>query len=149
MVFAGLYPSDNKDFENLKAALEKLSLNDAALVYEPETSLALGSGFRCGFLGLLHMEVVQERLEDEFDLDIMCTAPSVVYEVTFTDGTSQFIQNPADFPKDRTKIKETKEPFADVNIMTPKDFVGNIMTLCQNRRGIYDNMVNIDETRGE
>ena len=149
MVFAGLYPSDNKDFENLKAALEKLSLNDAALVYEPETSLALGSGFRCGFLGLLHMEVVQERLEDEFDLDIMCTAPSVVYEVTFTDGTSQFIQNPADFPKDRTKIKETKEPFADVNIMTPKDFVGNIMTLCQNRRGIYDNMVYIDETRVE
>ena len=149
MVFAGLYPSDNKDFENLKAALEKLSLNDAALVYEPETSLALGSGFRCGFLGLLHMEVVQERLEDEFDLDIMCTAPSVVYEVTFTDGTSQFIQNPADFPKDRTKIKETKEPVADVNIMTPKDFVGNIMTLCQNRRGIYDNMVYIDETRVE
>ena len=149
MVFAGLYPSDNKDFENLKAALEKLSLNDAALVYEPETSLALGSGFRCGFLGLLHMEVVQERLEDEFGLDIMCTAPSVVYEVTFTDGTSQFIQNPADFPKDRTKIKETKEPFADVNIMTPKDFVGNIMTLCQNRRGIYDNMVYIDETRVE
>ena len=149
MVFAGLYPSDNKDFENLKAALEKLSLNDAALVYEPETSLALGSGFRCGFLGLLHMEVVQERLEDEFDLDIMCTAPSVVYEVTFTDGTSQFIQNPADFPKDRTKIKETKEPFADVNIMTPKDFVGNIMTLCQNRRGIYDNMIYIDETRVE
>ena len=149
MVFAGLYPSDNKDFENLKAALEKLSLNDAALVYEPETSLALGSGFRCGFLGLLHMEVVQERLEDEFDLDIMCTAPSVVYEVTFTDGTSQFIQTPADFPKDRTKIKETKEPFADVNIMTPKDFVGNIMTLCQNRRGIYDNMVYIDETRVE
>ncbi|MDY3265715.1 MAG: translation elongation factor 4 [Candidatus Enterosoma sp.] len=149
MVFAGLYPSDNKDFENLKAALEKLSLNDAALVYEPETSLALGSGFRCGFLGLLHMEVVQERLEDEFDLDIMCTAPSVVYEVTFTDGTSQFIQNPADFPKDRTKIKETKEPFADINIMTPKDFVGNIMTLCQNRRGIYDNMVYIDETRVE
>ena len=149
MVFAGLYPSDNKDFENLKAALEKLSLNDAALVYEPETSLALGSGFRCGFLGLLHMEVVQERLEDEFDLDIMCTAPSVVYEVTFTDGTSQFIQNPADFPKDRTKIKETKEPFADVNIMTPKDVVGNIMTLFQNRRGIYDNMVYIDETRVE
>ena len=136
MVFAGLYPSDNKDFENLKAALEKLSLNDAALVYEPETSLALGSGFRCGFLGLLHMEVVQERLEDEFDLDIMCTAPSVVYEVTFTDGTSQFIQNPADFPKDRTKIKETKDPFADVNIMTWKGVVGNIMSLCQNRRGV-------------
>ncbi len=147
MVFAGLYPSDNKDFENLKAALDKLSLNDSALVYEPETSVALGSGFRCGFLGLLHMEVVQERLEDEFDLDIMCTAPSVVYEIVFTDGTRQFIQNPADFPRDRTKIKETYEPFAKVNIMAPKDFVGNIMTLCQNRRAEYDTMTYIDETR--
>ncbi len=147
MVFAGLYPSDNKDFENLHAALDKLSLNDAALVYEPETSIALGSGFRCGFLGLLHMEVVQERLEDEFDLDIMCTAPSVVYEVKYTDGKTEMIQNPADFPKDKTKVKETSEPFADVNIMVPKDFVGNVMTLCQNRRGIYDVMNYIDETR--
>ncbi len=149
MVFAGLYPSDNKDFENLHNALDKLSLNDAALVYEPETSVALGSGFRCGFLGLLHMEVVQERLEEEFDLDIMCTAPSVVYEVTFTDGTVEYIQNPADFPRDRTKIKETAEPFADVTIMAPKDFVGNIMTLCQARRGIFDVMNYIDETRVE
>ena len=147
MVFAGLYPSENKDFENLHAALDKLSLNDAALVYEPETSIALGSGFRCGFLGLLHMEVVQERLEEEFDLDIMATAPSVVYEVTFTDGRTEMIQNPADFPKDKTKVKETAEPFADVNIMVPKDFVGNVMTLCQNRRGIYDVMNYIDETR--
>ncbi len=149
MVYAGLYPSDNKDFENLHNALDKLSLNDSALVYEPETSVALGSGFRCGFLGLLHMEVVQERLEEEFDLDLMCTAPSVVYQVVFTDGTEEFIQNPADFPKDRTKIKETSEPFADVTIMSPKDFVGNIMTLCQNRRGIYDTMTYIDETRVE
>lgn len=149
MVFAGLYPSDNKDFENLHNALDKLSLNDSALVYEPETSVALGSGFRCGFLGLLHMEVVQERLEEEFDLDIMCTAPSVVYEVTFTDDTTEFIQNPADFPKDRTKIKETAEPFANVVIMAPKDFVGNIMTLCQNRRGVFDVMTYIDETRVE
>ncbi len=149
MVFAGLYPSDNKDFENLHNALDKLSLNDAALVYEPETSVALGSGFRCGFLGLLHMEVVQERLEEEFDLDIMCTAPSVVYEVTYTDGTVEYIQNPADFPRDRTKIKETAEPFADVVIMAPKDFVGNIMTLCQARRGIFDVMNYIDETRVE
>lgn len=149
MVFAGLYPSDNKDFENLHAALDKLSLNDSALVYEPETSVALGSGFRCGFLGLLHMEVVQERLEEEFDLDIMCTAPSVVYEIAFTDGRHEFIQNPADFPKDRTKIKETFEPFAKVNIMAPKDFVGNIMTLCQNRRGEYETMTYIDETRVE
>lgn len=149
MVYAGLYPSDNKDFENLHNALDKLSLNDSALVYEPETSVALGSGFRCGFLGLLHMEVVQERLEEEFDLDIMCTAPSVVYEVTFTDNTTEFIQNPADFPKDRTKIKETAEPFADVTIMAPKDFVGNIMTLCQARRGVFDVMNYIDETRVE
>ncbi len=147
MVFAGLYPSDNKDFENLHSALDKLSLNDAALVYEPETSIALGSGFRCGFLGLLHMEVVQERLETEFDLDLMATAPSVVYEVHFTDGSTKMIQNPAEFPKDKTKVKETLEPFADVNIMVPKDFVGNVMTLCQNRRGIFDVMNYIDETR--
>lgn len=147
MVFAGIYPSDNRDFENLHAALDKLSLNDAALVYEPETSVALGSGFRCGFLGLLHMEVVQERLEEEFDLDLMATAPSVVYEVDFTDGHTEMIQNPADFPKDRTLIKSTKEPFAKVSIMTPKDYVGNIMTLCQNRRGEYLSMDYIDETR--
>ncbi len=147
MVYAGLYPSDNQDFENLHNALDKLSLNDAALVYEPETSAALGSGFRCGFLGLLHMEVVQERLEEEFDLDIVATAPSVVYEIITTDGTTEFIQNPADFPKDRTKIRTSLEPFAEVRIMTPKDFVGNIMTLCQNKRGIYNSMSYIDETR--
>ncbi|QOS39610.1 elongation factor 4 [Treponema rectale] len=147
MVFAGLYPSDNKDFENLKSALEKLSLNDSALVFEPETSIALGSGFRCGFLGLLHMEVVQERLEEEFDLDIMATAPSVVYEVHFTDGSMKMIQNPADFPRDKTKVRSTSEPFADVKVMVPKDYVGNVMTLCQNRRGEYDTMHYIDETR--
>ncbi|MFA6829775.1 MAG: translation elongation factor 4 [Bacilli bacterium] len=147
MVFAGLYPSDNKDFENLHNALDKLSLNDSALVYEPETSVALGSGFRCGFLGLLHMEVIQERLEQEYDLDLVCTAPSVVYEITYTDDRVEFIQNPADFPKDRTKIKQTKEPFAKVEIMTPKDYVGNIMTLCQNKRGEYHVMNYIDETR--
>ncbi len=147
MVFAGLYPSDNKDFENLKAALEKLSLNDSSLVFEPETSVALGSGFRCGFLGLLHMEVIQERLEEEFDLDIMATAPSVVYEVDFTDGHTEMIQNPADFPKDHSKIKKTAEPFAEASIMTPKEFVGNIMTLCQNRRGVYLSMSYVDETR--
>ncbi len=147
MVFAGLYPSDNGDFENLHNALDKLSLNDAALVYEPETSAALGSGFRCGFLGLLHMEVIQERLEDEYDIDLLCSAPSVVYKVVFTDGHQEMIQNPADFPKDRTKVKETYEPFAKVEIMTPKQYVGNIMTLCQNRRGEYLNMSYIDETR--
>ena len=147
MVYAGLYPSDNKDFENLHNALDKLSLNDSALVYEPETSVALGSGFRCGFLGLLHMEVIQERLEQEYDLDLVCTAPSVVYEVEFTDGTHTMIQNPAEFPKDKTKIKKTEEPFANVEIMTPKDYVGNIMTLCQNKRGEYINMDYFDETR--
>lgn len=149
MVFAGLYPSDNKDFENLHSALDKLSLNDASLVYEPETSVALGSGFRCGFLGLLHMEVIQQRLEDEFDLDILATAPSVVYQVTYTNSEVEMIQNPADFPKDKTKIKKTAEPFADVRIMTPKDFVGAVMNLCQNRRGEYDKMVYIDESRVE
>jgi GTP-binding protein LepA len=147
MVFAGFYPSDNKDFENLHNALDKLSLNDSSLVYEPETSVALGSGFRCGFLGLLHLEVVQERLEQEFDLDIMATAPSVVYEVTFNDGHVEMIQNPADFPKDRTLVKETKEPFAKVSVMVPKDFTGNVMTLCQNRRGEFLEMVYVDETR--
>lgn len=147
MVYAGLYPSDNKDFENLHNALDKLSLNDAALVYEPETSVALGSGFRCGFLGLLHMEVIQERLEEEYNLDLVCTAPSVVYEIIFTDNHKELIQNPADFPKDRTKIKETYEPFAKVEVMAPKDFVGNIMTLCQNKRGEFINMNYIDETR--
>lgn len=149
MVYAGFYPSDNKDFENLHNALDKLSLNDASLVYEPETSIALGSGFRCGFLGLLHLEVIQERLENEFDLDIRATAPSVVYEVKRTDGTTEWISNPADFPRDRTKIKQTLEPFADVKIRAPKIFVGNIRTLCQNRRGQYNNRVYIDETRVE
>ena len=149
MVYAGFYPSDNKDFENLHNALDKLSLNDAALVYEPETSVALGSGFRCGFLGLLHLEVVQERLENEFGLDIRATAPSVVYEVKRTNGTTQWIANPADFPRDRTKIKQTLEPFANVKIRTPKTYVGNVMTLCQNRRGQYQNRVYIDETRVE
>ena len=149
MVYAGLYPSENQDFENLHNALDKLSLNDAALVYEPETSIALGSGFRCGFLGLLHMEVIQERLEDEYDLDLVCTAPSVVYEVCYTDGHVERIQNPADFPKDRTKIKSTSEPFADVKVMAPKEFLGNIMTLCQNKRGEFKNMTYIDETRVE
>ena len=147
MVYAGLYPSDNKDFENLHNALDKLSLNDAALVYEPETSIALGSGFRCGFLGLLHMEVIQARLEDEYDIDLLCTAPSVVYEVVFTDGTRKFIQNPADFPTDHTKIKETYEPYCKVEIMTPKDYLGNIMTLCEKKRGDYISLDYVDDTR--
>ena len=147
MVYAGFYPSDNQDYENLHNALDKLALNDSSLVYEPETSVALGSGFRCGFLGLLHMEVIQERLEGEYDLDILATAPSVVYEVTYSDNTKAFISNPADFPKDRAKIKSTKEPFADVEIMLPKEYVGNVMTLCQNKRGVFNVMDYIDETR--
>lgn len=149
MVYAGLYPSDNKDFENLHDALDKLSLNDAALVYQPETSVALGSGFRCGFEGILHMEVIQERLEEEYDLDLVCTAPSVVYEIENTDGSIDCIQNPAEFPSDRTKIKSTSEPFAHVFVMSPKEYIGNIMSLCQNRRGIFLNMSYIDESRAK
>lgn len=149
MVYAGFYPSENKDYENLHSALDRLSLNDASLVYEPETSIALGSGFRCGFLGLLHMEVIQERLENEFDLDILATAPSVVYKIEYNDGSIKSVSNPADFPKDKTKIKSTEEPFADVKIMTPVAYIGPVMTLCQNRRGIFDKMVYIDQTRAE
>ena len=147
MVFAGLYPSDNADFEKLHEALDKLALNDSALVYEPETSLALGSGFRCGFLGILHIEVIQERLESEYNLDLVCTAPSVVYKVVFSDGHEESISNPSDFPKDRTKIKNVSEPYCKANIMAPKEYVGNIMTLCENKRADYINMEYIDETR--
>ncbi len=147
MVFAGLYPSDNADFEKLHEALDKLALNDSALVYEPETSLALGSGFRCGFLGILHIEVIQERLESEYNLDLVCTAPSVVYKVVFSDGHEESISNPSDFPKDRTKIRNVSEPYCKANIMAPKEYVGNIMTLCENKRADYINMEYIDETR--
>ena len=147
MVFAGLYPSDNADFEKLHEALDKLALNDSALEYEPETSLALGSGFRCGFLGILHIEVIQERLESEYNLDLVCTAPSVVYKVVFSDGHEESISNPSDFPKDRTKIKNVSEPYCKAIIMAPKEYVGNIMTLCENKRADYINMEYIDETR--
>lgn len=147
MVYAGLYPSDNADFEKLHEALDKLALNDSALVYEPETSLALGSGFRCGFLGILHIEVIQERLEAEYNLDLVCTAPSVIYKVVFSDGHEESISNPSDFPKDRTKIKSVSEPFCKANIMSPKEYVGNIMTLCENKRAQFISMDYIDETR--
>lgn len=147
MVYSGLYPSENKDFEKLRDALAKLSLNDASLVYEPETSVALGSGFRCGFLGLLHMSVVQERLEDDYDLDLICTAPSVVYELTFTDGTVKMIQNPCDFPEDASIIKKAREPFVKAEIMTPNDFIGPLMQLCENRRGKYLSMDYVDTKR--
>lgn len=147
MVYSGLYPSDNKDFEKLKDALQKLALNDASLVFEPETSNALGSGFRCGFLGLLHMSVVQERLEDDYGLDLICTSPSVVYELTFTDGTIKMIQNPCDFPEDASLIKKAREPYVTAEVMTPNDFVGPLMQLCENRRGKYISMDYIDTKR--
>jgi GTP-binding protein LepA len=146
MVYAGLYPSDNKDFENLRVALEKLALNDASLVYEPETSDALGSGFRCGFLGLLHLDVIQERLENEYGLDLICTAPSVVYRLTLKDQSVVLLQNPSAFP-DPSKIDKEEEPYAKAEIMTPKEYMGSIMNLCQNRRGTYISTEFIDEKR--
>ena len=146
MVYCGLYPMDGSDYENLKVALEKLQLNDAALEYEPETSNALGSGFRCGFLGLLHLEIIEERLDREFDLSLITTAPSVIYQVYKTDGEVISIYNPSDLPP-QTQISKIEEPFVDASIMVPKDFVGNVMTLCQDRRGIYVDMQYLDENR--
>ena len=146
MVYCGLYPMDGSDYENLKVALEKLQLNDAALEYEPETSSALGSGFRCGFLGLLHLEIIEERLDREFDLSLITTAPSVIYKVYKTDGEIMEIYNPSDLPP-QTQINKIEEPYVDASIMVPKDFVGNVMTLCQDRRGIYVDMQYLDENR--
>lgn len=148
MVYAGMYPTDNKDFENLRVALEKLSLNDSSLVYEPETSVALGSGFRCGFLGLLHMDVVQERLENEYNLDLICTAPSVVYRITLKDGTVMMIQNPCSYP-DPSLIAKEEEPYCKATIMTPKEYMGPIMNLCQGRRGTFISTQFVDEKRIE
>ena len=146
MVYCGLYPMDGSDYENLKVALEKLQLNDAALEYEPETSSALGSGFRCGFLGLLHLEIIEERLDREFDLSLITTAPSVIYKVYKTDGEIEEIYNPSDLPP-QTQINKIEEPYVDASIMVPKDFVGNVMTLCQDRRGLYVDMQYLDENR--
>ena len=146
MVYCGLYPMDGSDYENLKIALEKLQLNDAALEYEPETSVALGSGFRCGFLGLLHLEIIEERLDREFDLSLITTAPSVIYKVYKTDGELIQIYNPSDLPEP-AKISKMEEPYVDASIMVPKDFVGNVMGLCQDRRGIYIDMQYLDENR--
>ena len=146
MVYCGLYPMDGADYENLKIALEKLQLNDAALEFEPETSSALGSGFRCGFLGLLHLEVIEERLDREFDLSLITTAPSVIYKVYKTDGTVENLYNPSDLP-DATDINHIEEPYVDANIMAPKEYVGNVMDLCQQRRGIYIDMKYLDENR--
>ncbi len=146
MVYCGLYPMDGSDYENLKIALEKLQLNDAALEYGPETSVALGSGFRCGFLGLLHLEIIEERLDREFDLSLITTAPSVIYKVYKTDGELIQIYNPSDLPEP-AKISKMEEPYVDASIMVPKDFVGNVMGLCQDRRGIYIDMQYLDENR--
>jgi len=146
MVYCGVYPLDGGDYENLKVALEKLKLNDAALSYEAETSIALGFGFRCGFLGLLHLEIVQERLEREFDLNLITTAPSVIYKVYKKDGTMIELYNPVDLPPVQD-IDYIEEPMMKAEIMLPKDFVGNVMEICQERRGIYIDMKYLDETR--
>ena len=146
MVYAGLYPTDNAKFNDLRDALEKLQLNDAALTFEPESSQALGFGFRCGFLGLLHMDVIQERLEREFDLDLITTAPSVTYHVDMHDGSMKEVENPADMP-DVTEIKDIKEPFVKASIMVPNDYVGAVMELCQRKRGQFDTMEYLSDTR--
>ena len=146
MVYCGLYPVDGSDYENLKVALEKLQLNDASLEYEPETSNALGFGFRCGFLGLLHLEIIEERLDREFDLSLITTSQSVIYKVYKTDGTMKELYNPADLPPPN-EISYMEEPFVTAQIMTPKEYVGKIMEICQNRRGIYIDMKYLDEHR--
>ncbi len=146
MVYCGLYPVDGSDYENLKVALEKLKLNDAALEYEPETSAALGFGFRCGFLGLLHLEIIEERLDREFNLSLITTSPSVIYKVYKTDGTMCEIYNPSDLPP-TDEISRIEEPFVEAEILTPKEYVGNLMEICQNRRGIYIDMKYLDPTR--
>ena len=145
-VFCGIYPADGSEYDDLRDALEKLGLNDASLTFEPETSAALGYGFRCGFLGLLHMEIIQERLEMEFDFDLITTAPSVIYEVTKLDGTELKIDNPANLPKP-DEIKEMREPMVKAEIMTPKDYIGAVMDLCIEKRGEYINMHYADENR--
>ena len=148
MVFCGIYPADGAHYDDLRDALDKLKLNDASLSFEPETSVALGYGFRCGFLGLLHMEIIQERLEREFDLDLVTTAPSVVYRVRMTDGEERLIDNPSNLPP-VTEIEYMEEPMVDANIMTPSSYVGTIMELCQEKRGIFVDMKYIEETRVE
>ena len=143
MVYCGIYTEDGSKFPDLRDALDKLKLNDASLSYEPETSVALGYGFRCGFLGMLHMEVIQERLEREFNLELVTTLPSVIYEVTKTDGTMVRVDNPHNYP-DPASISVAREPFVKVSIITPNEFVGNIMPLCQDRRGVFKDMQYLD-----
>ena len=146
MVFCGIFPSDGAKYPDLREALERLQLNDASLSFEPETSVALGFGFRCGFLGLLHMEIIQERLEREFNLDLITTAPSVEYRLTMNDGTVVMVDNPTNYP-DPGSIRLAEEPIAEAHIYAPNDYVGNIMELCQQRRGVFKDMKYIDQTR--
>ena len=146
MVFCGVYPADGKRYPDLKDALEKLQLNDASLTYEPENSAALGFGFRCGFLGLLHMEIITERLEREFDLDLVTTTPGVQYRITLTDGTEKVISNPSEYP-DPSQIAKQEEPFVDVHLYTPNEYVGGLMDLCQQKRGVLINMKYMDDVR--
>ena len=148
MVYAGIYPADGAKYNEMKDALEKLQLNDAALTFEPETSAALGFGFRCGFLGLLHMEIIEERLEREFNLDIITTAPSVIYEIEKRNGERLMIDNPSNYPA-QDEIERSFEPVVAANIITPTDYVGGIMDLCQDRRGTFLDMKYIDTTRVE
>ncbi len=148
MVFSGIYPADGAKYGDLREALEKLELNDASLTFEPETSKALGFGFRCGFLGLLHMEIIQERLEREFNLDLVTTAPSVIYEFELTNGETVIIDNPSNYP-DVATIAQAKEPMVKADILSPVEYVGNIMELCQDRRGVFKDMKYLDETRVE
>ena len=146
MVYCGLYPIDSARFNDLREALEKLQLNDSALQFEPETSQALGFGFRCGFLGLLHMEIIQERIEREFKIDLITTAPSVIYHVNMTDGSEVIVDNPSNMP-DPQKIESVEEPYVKATMMAPNEFVGAIMELCQQKRGIFIDMQYLDETR--
>jgi GTP-binding protein LepA len=146
MVFCGIYPADGADYEDLKDALAKLELNDASLIYEPETSVALGFGFRCGFLGLLHMEIIQERLEREFDLNLVTTAPGVSYHVTTLKGEKVVVDNPTNLPP-AANIDYMEEPMTSASIMTPEEYVGAVMDLCQEKRGTFRNMEYIESTR--
>ena len=148
MVYSGIYPDDGSRYPDLRDALEKLRLNDAALSFEPESSIALGFGFRCGFLGLLHMEIIQERIEREFNFDIITTAPSVIYKILQVDGTELLIDNPQNYP-DPTKIEKAYEPFVKASIITPSAYIGNIMELCQDRRGVHKGMTLLDAGRYE
>ncbi|MBE6839962.1 MAG: translation elongation factor 4 [Ruminococcus sp.] len=146
MVYSGIYPADGAKYGDLRDALEKLQLNDASLTFEPETSIALGFGFRCGFLGLLHMEIIQERLEREYNLDLITTAPSVIYKVKLTNGEVKYIDNPSNYPEPAI-LESAEEPMVKADILAPSEFVGNIMELCQDRRGVFKDMQYLDDTR--